>query len=367
MGKHLVLAGAGHAHMVALQNIRNILDKGHRVTVIGSSDNHYYSGMAPGMLGGRYSPEEIRFNSRLTVENQGGSFLSDTIVSINPDIRVLRLESGREVGYDILSCNLGSTGTTTFESGEHCPVFTVKPIENLLAAREHICKVGKDRSLKIAIIGGGATAAEISGNIVQLAKKMNLVEPEVTVYCRGYFMKRFSEKVRKGCLSFLNSLGVVIIQHVPVQNVDNGHILTSAGQNVRADVIFAAQGVKPSTVFASSGFTVGPDGGLVVNDFLQSLDYPEVFGGGDCVYFSKQPLDKVGVYAVRQNSVLLHNLIAGLENESLQSFDPGGGYLLIFNLGNGYGILQKRKLYVQGRVAFWAKDFIDRRFMRRFQ
>ena len=41
MGKHLVVAGGGHAHMLLLENIGKIVAKGHRVTVIGPSDYHF--------------------------------------------------------------------------------------------------------------------------------------------------------------------------------------------------------------------------------------------------------------------------------------------------------------------------------------
>ena len=74
MKKHLVLAGGGHAHMVVLANLPTIVDQGHRVTVIGPSDHHYYSGMGPGMLGGTYRPEQVRFATRLVVEKFGGTF-----------------------------------------------------------------------------------------------------------------------------------------------------------------------------------------------------------------------------------------------------------------------------------------------------
>jgi NADH dehydrogenase FAD-containing subunit len=93
-----------------------------------------------------------------------------------------------------------------------------------------------------------------------------------------------------------------------------------------------------------------------VNRFLQSTRYPDIFGGGDCIYFEDQPLDKVGVYAVRQNPVLLHNISARLDGGDLMPFDPGGDYLLIFNLGGGVGVLKKRWLEFGGRAAFVIKD-----------
>ena len=85
--QHLVLAGAGHAHMVTMAGISDIKSLGHEVTVIGPSDYHYYSGMGPGMLGSGYEPDDIRFAVRRTIEAQGGTFIRDAIAGVDPDSR----------------------------------------------------------------------------------------------------------------------------------------------------------------------------------------------------------------------------------------------------------------------------------------
>jgi NADH dehydrogenase FAD-containing subunit len=105
----------------------------------------------------------------------------------------------------------------------------------------------------------------------------------------------------------------------------------------------------------------------LVNSYLQSIAHPEMFGGGDCIHFQDQPLDKVGVYAVRQNPVLCNNLMSALEGKPLQGFEPGGDYLLIFNMGDGKGVLRKKWLTFDGRLALTIKNYIDRKFMRKFQ
>ena len=92
-----------------------------------------------------------------------------------------------------------------------------------------------------------------------------------------------------------------------------------------------------------------------------------MFGGGDCIYFQPQPLDKVGVYAVRENPILLHNLQAALEGKALRRFKPQGAYLLLFNMGDDRAIFVKKQLVFDGRLAFWLKDYIDRSFMKKFQ
>jgi hypothetical protein len=75
----------------------------------------------------------------------------------------------------------------------------------------------------------------------------------------------------------------------------------------------------------------------------------------------------VGVYAVRENPILFHNLKVALEGGEMMRFSPQPHYLLIFNMGNGRGIFWKKEWVWDGRLAFLLKDYIDRRFMKTFQ
>jgi len=104
-----------------------------------------------------------------------------------------------------------------------------------------------------------------------------------------------------------------------------------------------------------------------VNRFLQSTAHPEVFGGGDCICFEPRPLAKVGVYAVRQNPVLLQNLQRALGGGELIPFTPQKDYLLAFNMGDGTAVVRWKSLVFDGRIGFALKDYLDRRFMKMFQ
>ena len=87
-----------------------------------------------------------------------------------------------------------------------------------------------------------------------------------------------------------------------------------------------ATGVTPQALFKRSGLPVGEDGGLLVNSFLQSVRYPEIFGGGDCISLEHYRLPRVGVQAVRQNPILYHNLLASLSGGELFEFTPQQTY-----------------------------------------
>ena len=366
MAKHLVLAGGGHAHMEILANLGEFIKLGWRVTVIGPSDYHYYSGMGPGLLGTTYEPDDIRFATRAQVEAQGGTFVRDTIVAVDPQKRCLELASGAQVEYDLVSFNTGSSIRRPEITGDQEKIYTVKPIERLYEAREAISSQADLHPIRVAVIGGGPAGAEISGNLRELLAGSSC-PAEVILYAGRRFMGRFPEAVRQKSRRLLGRAGVKIVENGYLQRIDDMHLVFDGTGGEAVDFILLATGVHPSSFFETAGMAVGRDGGLLVNRFLQHVDYPEVFGGGDCISFQERELDKVGVYAVRENPVLLHNLKAIIQGQPLQAFDPGGDYLLIFNLGQGQGVLRKRWLNMSGRLAFKVKDWIDRKFIERFK
>jgi NADH dehydrogenase FAD-containing subunit len=367
MGKHLVLVGGGHAHMVTLAKLHRFIEKGHHITVIGLSPYHYYSGMGPGMLGKIYTPEDIRFATKHVVEKQGGIFVSGKAVRVDAGEKTLFLESGVRFRYDVLSFNVGSYVPKTLVKDDGKDIYSVKPIENLIHARARILELASYKKISISIIGGGPSAAEIAGNVWGLTRNFKENMPELRIFAGEKFMSRFPDNVRRKVTESLTKRHIDILESVYVKEVKTGYITLESGKNYTTDLIFLAVGVKPPLIFKDSGLPTGPDGGLLVNKYLQSTAYPEIFGGGDCIYFQDRPLDKVGVYAVRENPVLYHNLMASLEEKDLLPFDPGGDYLLIFNMGDGTGVLRKKWLLFGGRRAFKIKDYIDRKFMKKFQ
>ena len=126
-------------------------------------------------------------------------------------------------------------------------------------------------------------------------------------------MPRAPQKVRDKATESLVKNRINIVTGCRVQKIRTGLVTDVSGNTYTFDFIFLATGVKPHPVFANSKLPVGPDGGLRVNRYLQSVEFKTIFGGGDCIYFEHAPLDKVGVYAVRQNPILRHNLQAALE------------------------------------------------------
>ncbi len=357
--------------MTVMARADEFVRAGHRLTLIGPDPYHYYSGMGPGMLAGHYRPQDIRFNVKKMVETRGGEFIRGRVVKIIPDKKVLLLDSGRAVEYDIASFNVGSDVSRELIMQEGGGVYTVKPIINLYRARNAILdwKVStskKERPLRVVVVGGGPAGVEVAGCVRALIRERGL-SGEVSLVAGSVVAKRLPERARGIIRKNFRKRGIRIFEGVRSQGISNGLVRLSDGRELPADITFLATGIRPPSLFRDSGLATGPHGGLLVNRFLQSVDYPDIFGGGDCIHFSPSPLEKVGVYAVRENPVLFHNLLSMAEGKALMEFDPGPPYLLIFNLGEGRGLYWKKERIFDGRIAFLIKDYIDRKFMKKFQ
>ena len=127
-------------------------------------------------------------------------------------------------------------------------------------------------------------------------------------------------------------------------------------------------GAAAPPVFRDCGLSLDARGFLLVTDSLHALDDGRVFGVGDCATLAAHPhTPKAGVYAVRQGPVLWESLIASLNGSPLPLYMPQSGFLSILNTADGKALLRYKRLVSHSRWAWQLKDWIDRRFMERYQ
>lgn len=363
MAKRLILAGAGHAHLCSIMNIPDFIRAGYSVTVVSADDFHYYSGMGPGLLTGLYTPNQTRFAVRIMAENRGAEFITGCVSRIDADEKRIILDDGRMLDYDVLSCNLGSF-VSPLPSGPSA-VIPVKPIENLYTAGRALEHCMKTQSLRVLVVGGGPAGVEIAGNLEGLAERTG-GSLHITLVSQSPLLERFMPRVRGIVAESFARRKIRILENATISHFTETKAILESGETIAFDKAFNATGIRPSGVFRRSGIPTGQDGGLLVNKYLQCVNYPDIYGAGDCIAFAPRPLDRVGVYAVRQGPILYANLQACLSGAPLTAFRPQHRYLSILNLGDGRGVAVRGAFVYNGRLAFRLKDFIDRMFMRRF-
>ena len=367
MGKHLVFVGGGHAHLTSLLRLKEYIQRGHKVTLISPSPYQYYSGMAPGMLSGIYRPQEVRFHVRKLAEDRGAEFLGDSVTALHPRERVLTLKSGKEISYDVVSFNTGSeVPAEKFLTAKAENVFPVKPVIHFLSGRRFILNAPPGSLKHLLVIGGGPAGVELAANLSRLLRERK-DGGKIILIGGTRLLKGNEDKIRSLVLRFFRSQGVEVVEGAHVKEFQGNRVTLQDGGSLEFDAAFLAVGIRPSPIFKESGVPVGEGGELLVDSYLRNPAYPEIFGGGDCIALEGVRLAKVGVYAVRQNPILFHNLMTVLEGGSLRPFIPQMDFLAILNMGYGRGILWRKGWVWEGRLAFLLKDYIDRSFMKRFQ
>jgi NADH dehydrogenase FAD-containing subunit len=319
------------------------------------------------MLSGIYRPQQVRFHVRKLAEDRGAEFIGDSVAAIRPRERILTLMSGKEIPYDVVSFNIGSeVPAERFISQKGDNIFPVKPVIHFLLARRFVLGAPAQTLKRFVVAGGGPAGVELAANLGRLLAEKG-ERGRITLVGGRKLLFGHPEKVRGLALRFFRERGIEVLEGAHAQEFGRNEVALQDGRTLEFDAAFLAVGIRPSPIFKESGLPVGERGDLLVDSFLQSPAHPEVFGGGDCIALNGLRLAKVGVYAVRQNPILFHNLMAALEGGPLRPFVPQKEYLAILNMGFGRGILWRKGFVWEGRSAFLLKDYIDRSFMKKFQ
>jgi NADH dehydrogenase FAD-containing subunit len=367
--KRAVLVGAGHAHLEAIRRAGEFTRRGFELVVV-SPGPFWYSGLATGMLGGQYPPSLDQIDVAGLVARGGGRFVCDRATALDARARTVTLERSESLRYDVVSLNVGSEVPAESIPGLTEFATLVKPLGNLWRLRQELVEslalATPDRPVRVVVVGGGASGCELAGNLKRLADAHGGSVQIRLLAAGARLLETASERAAKAVERSLQTRGVIVATNARVVRVERDAAISADERRNPFDFLIAAIGLRPPPWLRASGLPTDEDGALLVDPFLRSVADPAVFGGGDCVAFGGRALAKIGVYAVREAPVLCDNLLATLEYRPLRPFRPQRRYLLILNLGDGTGLATWGPLFWHGRLPFWIKDRIDRRFLRRY-
>ena len=371
--KHLVLAGLGHAHLFVLEALRKGELTDARVTLVCPAE-YDYSGMISGVVAGMYEPTEARLPPESISRAAGAEWVFGKVRQIDAAAKKVLLDDGTLISYDLLSVDVGSRPAGDDLPGVREHAIPVKPVRQTLRFRSAAAQVTEAatpaRPAKIVVVGGGASGTEISLCLqAAFAARFGRDRFRITIVQReDVLLPGAPTGLRSRALSELKRRRVEVRTGLDVCGVEEDEIVLSGRERIPYDALLWATGPRTPTLFRRSGLPVDEEDYLRVSPCLQVEAHPEIFGAGDCVAIRGYPwVAKAGVYAVREGPVLARNLIAVLQGEELEKYQPQRDWLSLLNTGDGRALFSYKGVAYHGRPAWWLKNWIDRRFVRRFQ
>ena len=373
--KDLVLVGGGHAHVTVLKKFAMRPVPGVRITLICRDLQAPYSGMLPGFIAGHYSFDEAHIDLVPLSRFAGARFFHDEVVGLDTDNKTLICRGRPAVSYDVLSINVGSAPDISAVPGAAANVTPVKPIDGFVENWQSLCEriLPRQTGLRVGIVGAGAGGVELTLAVQYRLKELlagkwpDNVAPEFHLFTdANEVLTTHNRFVRAKFRRVLAERNINVHTRHKVTEVRPGALQCANGATFELDEILWVTMARAQTWPAQAGLDVDEQGFIKVNDTLESVSHPDIFAAGDIAHMVNYPRPKSGVFAVRQGPPLSLNVRRKLLDRRLKPFFPQKEFLSLISTGDKYAIASRSWWALEGSWVWTWKDWIDRRFMRKF-
>lgn len=374
--RDIVLVGGGHSHVGVLKSFGMRPIAGVRLTLICTDMHTPYSGMLPGYVAGHYDYDAVHIDlSRLAVF-AGARLYRDEVIGLDRVNRKVLCRNRPPVPFDVLSINIGSTPRLQDVPGAVEHAVAVKPItrfnDRWLALLERVQRhPGKTT---VAVVGAGAGGVELL--LAMQFRLRNVLaalgrNPDELVFHlftnSACILPTHNPGVRQRFDAVLAERHVRVHRNAAVTQVMPGRLQTASGEVVEADEIVWVTRAGGAAWLRDTGLALEPDGFIQVADTLQTVTDPAIFAAGDIASMVNHPLEKAGVFAVRQGPPLTENLRRSVQGLRLKPYHPQRSWLALISTGDQNAVASRGWLGFGGPWVWRWKDWIDQRFMRKFQ
>ncbi|MGD9631897.1 MULTISPECIES: FAD-dependent oxidoreductase [unclassified Afipia] len=362
---HIVLIGAGHAHVEVLRRFRAQPRPDIHVTIVSKFPYAAYSGMVPGYVAGYYEASEPFISISRLADFERCDMVIGEAVDFDADARRVTLSNGQQIAGDIVSIDVGAVTDASGAPRIRGLTIPVKPIDLFMQRWPEVLKrLQEHPRSSVAVVGAGAAGVELvlalehrlaglrQVGLVDSKSKIFLIERSDEILL-GYPMS-----VRTRLLRILSSRNIAVLTGFAGFDDKSLHC--------EFDILLWAAGVRPAEWLARSRLAVDRAGFIAVDRYLQSTSHQGVFAAGDAAGMIESPRAKSGVMAVRQGPLLAENLSRAATGSPLLPFSPQATWLSLISAGGRYAVASRGNWSAEGRWVWYWKKWLDTSFVRRY-
>lgn len=381
--KKIVILGTGYAgvHAAKLLHKKFKKDTNVEITLIGKDPYHTLMTELHEVAGGRVEEDSVKISLKRIFSAKRVNVVLDEITSIDFNARTLKSESA-SYDYDYLILGTGSEPAFFGVPGVKENGFTVWSLEDALKIREHIEHIfrraakesnaeKRKKMLTFVVAGAGFTGVETIGEIMELKKKLcrnyDIFESEVQlvlVEALDKILPILNDNLIAKSERYLAKKGVEILKSSPITNVEKDTVTLKSGKQIHTNTLIWTCGVQANKFAANLGLKTGRAGRVVTNEYMQSVDYKEVYVVGDNSYLEEEGkgLPQIVETALQTAETAVHNIIADMESGEKKAHKSNYHGLMV-SIGSRYAVASLAGMSMSGFFAMLMKHVVNLHYL----
>ncbi len=383
--KRIIVLGGGYGGILTAKHLEKKLRKEEvKITLIDKNPYHTMLTELHEVAAGRVHEDSIKIYFDQVFAGRKVDFELAEIKNI--DFQNQKLISDKaEYPYDYLVIGTGCKPTFFGHNEYKEHVFTLWSLEDAVTLHEHIVdqfrKAAKEtdaevrkQMLTFVVVGAGFTGVEMAGELAEyvpaLCREYHINREDVTIKLMDMaprVLPTFPETLSKNAVKKLNKLGVECLTGQPCHNVTSESI--NFGEEViKTQTIIWTTGVEGSSLIDNiNEIKKQGRGRLVVNKYLQTEEYNNVYVVGDNIFYipegQSQPVPQMVENAELSSKLVAHNIIADIKGQEKREYKPKFHGAMVC-IGGRKGLAQvgtpKRMFNIKNSfIALFIKHFIN--------
>lgn len=385
MSKKIVILGAGYAGVHAAKLLHKKYKKNNDVSITLIDKNPYHTLMTDlhEVAGSRISEDGVKVNLNKIFKEKKVDVVVDYINDIDFENNVLKSEK-YSYDYDYLVMGTGAEPAFFGVDGAEDNSFTLWSLEDAIEIREHIetmferAKNEKNlekrkRMLTFIVAGGGFTGVEMVGELAEwkdkLCDKYDVKPRDVSIkIVEGLpgLLPILTEKLSNKAERRLNKMGVDVITDAFIGKVGKDHIETADGNSIPTNTLIWTCGVQGNSFAKETDLTIDRSNRIETNDYMQSVDYENVYLVGDNAFYveegEEKPVPQIVETALQTAETVVENIdhdIAGKEKEEFESNYHG----FMVSIGSRYAVANVGGMSLSGFPAMAVKHLVNLHYL----
>ncbi len=277
----VVIAGTGQAGFQTAASLRDA-DYPGRVVLVGDHHLPYQRPpLSKAFLEGLVSLSQLAFRPQDYFQRHDIEVIRGPVTGFDRRRRTAELDGHCEIDYDHLVLATGCRARRPGVPGEDLGgVHYLRDLDDAQRLTEHLSRVER-----LVVVGAGFIGLEVAAVALKRGVEATVLEfaPRAMGRAVSQFMGDFFIARHRAAGNRLD-LNTGVREFVDDGTGHVAAVVTSTGEKLSADLVVVGVGVQPNTEVAErAGLTV--DNGVVVDEFLRSVDDPDVSAVGDCSRF----------------------------------------------------------------------------------